>query len=89
MSAEGSLEDFTRERDEVFTRFVLEDDWQGVEAYMIKYELIDEAPKNPNVVKAAMYKAVQECRSIPAEVKAEAARKCREMGFRPTMFSGQ
>jgi len=89
MSAEGSLEEFVRERDEVFTRFVLEDDWQAVEDYMIKYELIDEAPKNPNIVKAAVYKAVQECRNIPAEVKAEAARKCREMGFRPTTITGQ
>ncbi len=83
------LKEFVRERDEAFTRLIMEDDWAAVEAYMRKYELLEEMPKDPKVIRAAIYKAAQECTSLPPEVKAEAARKCRELGFRPTMFSGQ
>lgn len=80
-----NLKKFVKSRDEAFTKFVMEDDWNAVLKHMKRYG--QEIPKNMNleVAKAGIYKAVQECTNIPAEVKAEAARKCCLMGFRPTM----
>ena len=79
------LKKFAKSRDAAFTAFVMNDDWDALMKHLKKYGA--EPPKSMKieVVKAGIYKAVQECTNIPAEVKAEAARKCCLMGFRPTM----
>lgn len=41
---------------------------------------------NKNIMKAAIYKAVQCCADIPEDVKALAAQKCTELGFNPYLF---
>ncbi len=77
---------FTKSRDEAFTRFVLYDDWDAVLKHFKKYGLDIPPKERETVAKAGVLKAVQECTKIPVEVKAEAAKKCILLGFRPTMF---
>jgi hypothetical protein len=40
-------------------------------------------PSSHKVFKAGIYKAVQGCNDIPAEVKGIAFKKCLELGFSP------
>ena len=80
------LRKFVRSRDEAFTRFVLDDDWDAVLKHFKKFGMDLPTKEKETVAKAGVYKAVQECTNIPIEVKAEAARKCVLLGFRPTMF---
>lgn len=80
------VREFTKSRDDAFTKFVMEDDWDAVLKHFKKFGMDVPSKEKETVAKAGVYKAVQECTSIPIEVKAEAARKCILMGFRPTMF---
>jgi hypothetical protein len=80
------LRKFTKSRDEAFTKFVLNDDWDAVLTHFKKFGMDLPTKEKETVAKAGVLKAVQECTNIPAEVKAEAAKKCVLMGFRPTMF---
>ena len=80
------LRKFVRSRDEAFTRFVIYDDWDAVLKHFKKFGMDLPTKEMETVAKAWVYKAVQECTNIPVEVKAEAARKCVLLGFRPTMF---
>ena len=82
----NELKAFVKSRDKAFTAFVMDDDWDAVLKHLKKYGQYARLPKDENVAKAGIYKAVQECTNIPVEVKAEAARKCVLLGFRPTMF---
>lgn len=80
------IKKFTKSRDKAFTAFVMNDDWDAVLNHLKKFGQYARLPQDEKVAKAGIYKAVQECTNIPVEVKAEAARKCVLLGFRPTMF---
>ena len=73
--------DFAKERDRAFIKAVVDDDWSGVLKYAKKYGV--PVPKDEKVMKAGIYKAVQECTKIPDDVKGTAMRKCLELGFTP------
>ena len=83
--SERKIKRFVRDRDTAFTNAVLHDDWDGVAAYLEKYNMRgaqmmrDQTP----VAKAAIYKAVHECTNIPEEVKLTATAKCILLGFKP------
>lgn len=72
---------FVHERDRAFTEFVKTGDLKAVRKYCRKYGV--KIPVNERVFKAGIYKAVQECRGIPQDVKDLAAVKCVELGFSP------
>lgn len=72
-----------KERDEAFTDFVLTGNKTKVETYCRKYGV--RIPKNEKVFAAGIYKAVQEIKGIPKDIKEMAADKCRQMGFKPEM----
>lgn len=72
---------FSKERDKAFIKAVMEDDWEAVRKYSRKYGV--PIPKDRNVMKAGIYKAVQYCTDIPEEVKSVAMVKCLELGFSP------
>ena len=78
------IEQIVKERDQAFIDAVTKDDWQGVMKYAKKYGVRLSA--NKNIMKAAIYKAVQCCTDIPEDVKALAAQKCTELGFNPTIM---
>ncbi len=75
------MSDFSKERDEAFIKAVMEDNFEAVRKYSKKYGV--PFPKNRNVMKAGVYKAVQYCTEIPEEVKNIAMAKCLELGFNP------
>ena len=72
---------FAEERDKAFTAAVLYDDLAAIRKFAKKYRM--PLPKDKNILKAAIYKAVQECTDIPKEVKNEALYKCLKLGFMP------
>ena len=74
------MSSFTKERDKAFTDAVVNDNWDGVRAYMKKYGM---PASSDTVMKAGIYKAVRYCTSIPEDVKTLAMQKCLEMGFNP------
>ena len=80
------LQRFCKSRDKAFIAFVMDDDWDAVLKHLQKFGQYAQIPKDEKVAKAGIYKAVQECTNIPVEVKAEAAKKCVLLGFKPTMF---
>ena len=71
---------FAKERDKAFTDAVVNDNWDGVKAYMNKYGF---PSSSDTVMKAGIYKAVQYCTDIPEDVKTLAMQKCVKMGFNP------
>ncbi len=78
------MKNFVRDRDLAFVTAVLFDDWNGVRAHCRRWGV--PIPKNPTVLKAGVYKAVQECRGISNDVKQLAAQKCRDLGMSPFPF---
>lgn len=74
---------FAKERDNAFIEFVMNDNDKPLMKYIRKYKV--PYSDKPQVFKASIYKAVQECTNIPAEVKVVAAQKCIALGFNPTM----
>ena len=77
------MTNFVKERDSAFANFVETDDLDAVKSYCRKYGVA--IPDNERVFKASIYKAVQECRGIPEDVKILAAMKCMAIGFKPFM----
>ena len=73
---------YVRERDEAFTDFIMTGNKKKVKAYCIKYGV--HIPRTEVSFAGGIYKAAQHCRGISGEVKAVAARKCREIGMDPT-----
>ena len=71
---------FTKERDGAFTDAVVNDNWDGVRAYMKKYGM---TASSDTVMKVGIYKAAQYCTNIPEDVKVLAMQKCVKMGFSP------
>jgi hypothetical protein len=74
------MSSFTKERDKAFTDAVVNDNWDGVRAYMEKYGV---SASSDTVMKVGIYKAAQYCTNIPEDVKTLAMQKCLEMGFNP------
>lgn len=81
MKEDKFLKQFIKDRNEAFTRFVMNDDWTAVRKYCRKYHV--DMPKEKKIFKAGIYKAVQYCTDIPEEVKIKAMKKCLELGFNP------
>ena len=77
----ATIRAFVEDRDRTFTNAVIKDDWDGVRAYLKRHDM--PVPESEDVMKAAIYKAVQEITTIPADVKKLAARKCVDLGFWP------
>lgn len=80
------IRQFVIDRDDTFTAAVMQDDWDAVQRFVEKYGA--PMPTNERVMKAGVYKAVQECTGIPEDVKILARQKCIELGFKPTMWEG-
>jgi hypothetical protein len=72
---------FAEERDRAFIEAVVNDKWDKVRKYSRKYGV--PMPKERNVMKAGVYKAVQYCTNIPEDVKVLAMQKCLQLGFSP------
>ena len=75
---------FREDMDKAFIAFVMNDDWNAVKEYCTSYGV--QMPENPDVMAAGIYKAVQEVKDIPDEVKVKAAIKCMKLGFTPFMI---
>ena len=81
MTADKVLSEFVKDRDETFTRLVMDDDWDALRQYCRKYSV--PMPGNRKAAQAGVYKAVQYCTGISDEVKLLAMQKCLKMGFNP------
>lgn len=57
------MEQFRIERDDAMTAAVMDDDWDAVRRYCKKYKV--PLPSNEKVMKAGIYKAVQEIIGLP------------------------
>jgi len=77
------IKQFVKDRDEAMKAAVMQDDLDAVKRYSKKYCV--PLPKNGKVMKAGVYKAMQEIMTMPDIVKRTAWEKCTTMGFRPTM----
>lgn len=74
---------FLIDRNEAFTKAVMEDNWDYVRVYCDRFKI--PIPKDEKILKAGIYKAVQHVTDIPKEVKDKAFMKCLELGFSPYM----
>lgn len=74
---------FAEERDAAFIDFVKTGNSEKVMAYCRKYGV--PVPRDYKVFAAGIYKAVQECVSIPEDIKTLAMWRCISMGFNPLM----
>ena len=81
MEQEDVMLKFAKERDDAYTKAVLNDDWEPVKAYCKEYGV--PIPEDERIMKAGVYKGIQYCTNIPDEVKREAAAKCLRLGFSP------
>lgn len=72
-----------KERDEAFIDLVQTGSMRKVRKYAKKYGV--PTPKNEQVAKAGVYKAIQHCTNIPQEVKDKAFCECLKLGFSPYM----
>lgn len=77
------IKEFVKSRDDAFTRFVMNDDWGALYAHLRRYRQYADRPRDKRALAAAIYKGVQECTNIPAEVKAVAKQKRERLGFKP------
>lgn len=77
------MNQFVKERDEAFFDFVETGNTEKVRRYCKKYGV--QMPNDSRVFAAGIYKAVQQCTSIPEEIKNKAFVKCLELGFSPLM----
>lgn len=75
------ISEFAKSRDEAIISFVTEDSLEKFYRHCEKYGI--ELPNDENVMKAGIYKAVQECTDISDDVKTTAAIKCMMLGFQP------
>ena len=82
---EKYAEQFCKDRKEAFTHCVKTGRLDKVKAYCKKYKVPFAADK-PDIMRAAVYKAVQECTDIDDSIKKQAQEKCIKMGFTPFMF---
>ena len=76
--------EFVQDRNEAFIDAVMNDDFSKFKAYAKKYGV--PLPTTKKIMKAGVYKAVQECTDIPQDVKDIAYEKCIALGFSPFLF---
>lgn len=76
-----------KERDAAFTEFVKTGDKTKLIIYCKRYGI--RMPKNETVQAAGVYKAVQQCTSIPDDVKKLAAEKCKALGMDSYTLGGK
>lgn len=76
-----SLTDYSIDRDNAFSAFVADGDFAHIDALCDKWGIYRLPHTDTGA--AAVYKAVQECTNIPADVKAEAFAQCAMLGFTP------
>lgn len=79
-----NMKKFVKDRDSAFCEFVKTGNLKAVQKYCRKYGV--SMPGNERVLKAGIYKAVQQCTGIPQDVKDIAAERCKELGFSPYMW---
>lgn len=77
------MTEMAKERNEAFIDFVETGNLEKVEIYCKKYEIA--MPEDVRIMAAGIYKATQECISIPEGVKKLAREKCMDLGFSPTI----
>ena len=77
------MKQFVKDRNAAFTAFVMNDDWNAIIEYCRTYGV--RMPDNDKVFAAGVYKAVQEVKNIPDDVKQAAAVKCLKLGMSPFM----
>ena len=75
---------FYKERNQIFSDFVVTDNLSNVYLFCEIYHI--PIPADEAVLKAGVYKAVQECTDIPEDIKAMAREKYMALGFKPTMW---
>ena len=72
---------FVKDRNEAMINAVMKDDWKGIKEFCKKYNINADVDKK--IMKAGVYKAVQEITDMPLEIKKTAYRKCVKLGFLP------
>ena len=77
---------FLEERNEAIIEAVMEDKWDKVHAYWKKYGI--PQPPSEELLKASVYKAAHEIKSLPLEVRETADKKCTELGFKAGVSNG-
>ena len=79
---------FVKDRNKAFIKAVMYDDWASFLKFCEEYNLL--IPANVNILKAGVYKAVQQCSDISEDVKTTASIKCIDLGFNPFInFEGE
>lgn len=79
------IAEYVKSRDEALIDFVTTDSMEKIDRHLDKYNPGLFKGVDPDVKKAALYKAVHECTDIPDDVKATAFAKCSMLGFKPTI----
>lgn len=74
-----NIDEFTKERDFALTKAVMEDDFEPILAYFVKYH--SPIMSNLRVVQGVTYKAAYNCLSLPQNVRERAKQKCIEIGM--------
>ena len=77
------LREYAKKRDKAFIKAVENDNFEPAKKLFKEYCV--KVPENEEIMKAGIYKAVQECTNIPAHIKKTAKKKCEEIGFYPYM----
>lgn len=81
------MSEFSKERDDAFVDFVMNDNTDKLKAYCEKYNV--PMPEDEKIMACGIYKAVQYCTDISDEVKTTAAWKCLERGMSPFIDWGR
>ncbi len=76
---QSEIQKFIKYRDAVFTEAVMKDNWDGAREYFRRCGLPE--PKDEIIMKAATYKAICQCTTIPKTVKKLAMAKSEALGF--------
>ena len=77
-------EAFKKERDALFSAFVMDDNIEPILEYCAKYDI--PMPSAEIVLRAGIYKAVQGLNAISPQGKRIAREKCIALGFQPTVW---
>ena len=78
------VEAFKKERDALFSAFVMDDNIEPILEYCAKYDI--PTPSAKIALRAGVYKAVQNLNTISPQVKRIAREKCIALGFQPTVW---
>jgi len=77
------IEAFKKERDTLFSTFVMDDNIEPILEYCAKYDIPLSTAEI--TLRVGVYKAVQEITAVSPQVKRIARDKCIDLGFHPTM----